>query len=231
MRRADALAAEGGVPSLTLMENAGGGVAAVAAKFWKKGPVAVLCGPGNNGGDGFAAARLLSAQGWPVRLALLGEKDSLKGDARIMAERYAGAVESFAPTVLDGAQVIVDAIFGTGLARPLEGLAAAMIDAANAHAAPILAVDIPSGVNADTGAVLGTAIRAERTATFLLKKTGHVLFPGRALCGAVDVIDIGIPLSVLEKIKPATFENRPDLCAPSAGLPSPPTSSRAAMWR
>ncbi|MEQ1929853.1 MAG: NAD(P)H-hydrate dehydratase [Parvularculaceae bacterium] len=220
MALADKLAVEGGVPSLTLMENAGAGVAALVAKIWKKGPVCVLCGPGNNGGDGFVVARLLAGEGWPVRLALLGEKAALKGDAGIMAERYAGAVEPFAAAALGDATLIVDAIFGTGLKRPVEGAARAMVEAANAHAAPVLAVDLPSGVDADTGAEMGSAIRAARTATFFLKKPGHVLFPGRALCGAVDVIDIGIPASVLEKINPSTYENHTELWARQFRRPS-----------
>ncbi|NWG71437.1 MAG: NAD(P)H-hydrate dehydratase [Parvularculaceae bacterium] len=218
--RAEQLAAAGGVPSLTLMETAGGGVAAAAAKFWPKGPVAVLCGPGNNGGDGFVAARLLAEQGWPVRTALLGDRNALKGDAKTMAERNFGPIEDFSPAALSGATLIIDALFGTGLSRPVEGPAAAMIDAANAHAAPVLAVDVPSGVNADTGAVMGTAIRAARTATFFTKKPAHMLFPGRAFCGAVDVVDIGIPVSVLAKIAPSTYENQPEVWAAAFRRPS-----------
>lgn len=223
MARADALAIEGGVPGLTLMENAGAGVAAAAMKFWTKGPVTVLCGPGNNGGDGFVVARLLSEQGWPVRVALLGERSALKGDANVMAGRYRGAVEGFLPQALDGANLIVDAIFGTGLSRPIDGPARAMIEAANAHPAPALAIDLASGIDADTGAVVGgaggVAIRATRTVTFFLKKPGHVLFPGRAFCGPVDVVDIGIPPAVLAKIESSTFENLPELWAPAFRRP------------
>jgi NAD(P)H-hydrate epimerase len=137
-----------------------------------------------------------------------------------MAGLYDGKVEPLTPAVLEGAGLIIDAIFGTGLARPVEGAAKAMIDAANAHPAPVLAVDLPSGVNADTGAVMGAAIRAARTATFFLKKPAHVLFPARALCGPVDVIDIGIPPTVLAKINPRTAENQPELWAPVFRRPS-----------
>lgn len=211
MAEADRLAVAAGVASASLMERAGEGVAAIAMRLWQQRPVAVLCGPGNNGGDGFVAARKLAEAGWPVRLGLLGEKAALKGDAALMAGLYEGKIEPLTPAVLEGAGLLIDAIFGTGLTRPIDGAAKAMIDAANAHPAPVLAVDLPSGVNADTGAVMGTAIRAARTATFFLKKPAHVLFPGRALCGAVDVIDIGIPPAVVEKIRSRTIENQPEL--------------------
>ncbi len=220
MRRADALAVEAGVASASLMERAGEGVAQIVQRSFEKRPVAVLCGPGNNGGDGFVAARFLKDAGWPVRLGLLGERNALKGDAALMAGLYDGEVEALTPALLDGAGLIIDAIFGTGLARPVDGPARVMIDAANAHAAPVIAVDMPSGVNSDTGAILGAAIRAVRTVTFFLKKSGHLLFPGRAFCGAIDVIDIGIPAAVLAKIEPRTAENHPVLWAPQFRRPS-----------
>lgn len=213
MARADALAAKAGVPGAALMERAGEGVAAAAMRGWTERPVAVLCGPGNNGGDGFVAARKLAEAGWPVRLGLLGDKAALKGDAKLMAELFDGEIEQLAPALLDGAGLIIDAIFGAGLSRPVDGAAKEMIDAVNAHAAPALAVDLPSGVNADTGAVTGAAVRAAQTVTFFLKKPGHLLFPGRAYCGVVDVVDIGIPADVLREIAPQTFENQPALWA------------------
>lgn len=208
-RKADALANARGVASASLMEKAGAGAAAIALRAWDRRPVAVLCGPGNNGGDGFVVARHLKEAGWPVRLALLGERKALTGDAALMAGLYDGEVEPFQPAMLEGAGLIVDAIFGLGLARPVEGAVRAMIEAANAHSAPVLAIDIPSGVNADTGAVLGEAIRAARTVTFFTRKPGHVLFPGRAYAGLVDAIDIGIPPDVLREIAPQIAENGP----------------------
>ena len=211
MNEADRLAVKGGVASLALMERAGASVAELARRGWEKRPVAVLCGPGNNGGDGFVAARHLAEAGWPVRVGLLGAQSALKGDAKIMAERYKGYIEPLSESVLEGAGLIVDALFGTGLARPLEGEARSIVEAANAHPAQILAVDIPSGINADTGAVMGAAIRAARTATFFLKKPGHLLFPGRGLSGVIDIFDIGIPPSVVETIRPQTFENQPEI--------------------
>ena len=225
MRAVENAAMARGLAGAALMEAAGRGVAEVALKTWPpgalKGPAVVLCGPGNNGGDGFVAARLLSAAGWPVRVGLMGEKSALKGDARLMADLYEGEIAPLSPAILDGAGVIVDALFGTGLARPIEGAAAAVVDAANAHPAPSLAVDIPSGVDADTGAVLGRAIAAVRTVTFHCRKPGHLLFPGRALCGAVDVADIGIDAEDMGAVRPDAFENHPRLWAAALPRPSP----------
>ena len=177
---------------------------------WKVRPVIVLCGPGNNGGDGFVAARHLVEARWPVRIALLGPRDHLAGEARHHAERWRSAVEPLAPVVLDGAELVVDAIFGAGLSRALEGQAAETLAAAACGEAPIVAVDVPSGVMGDTGETLG-AVAAVLTVTFFRKKPGHLLLPGRSLCGEVVVTDIGTPPSVLEKIVPNTFENNPAL--------------------
>ncbi len=213
MAQAEKLATEAGVSGAAMMERAGEGAAAIAMRFWDKRPVAVLCGPGNNGGDGFVIARKLSEAGWSLRVGLLGARDALQGDAKLMSSLYRGEVEPLGPAVLEGAGLIVDALFGTGLKRPLDAEARAVIEAANAHPAPALAVDIPSGVDADTGAG-AVAMRATRTATFFLKKPAHVLFPGRALAGAIDVIDIGIPSDVLPKINPHTIENAPAVWGP-----------------
>jgi len=220
MRAAEEAAIKGGVASAALMEKAGEGVAGVAMRAWTKRPVAIICGPGNNGGDGFVAARELAAAGWPVKVGLLGARDALKGDAKLMADVYEGEIAPFSPALLGGAGLIIDAIFGTGLARAVEGDYRAAIDAINAHSAPALAVDLPSGVNADTGAVLGAAVNAARIVTFFQKKPGHVLFPGRALCGAVDVVDIGITAEAVAGIAPDTFENQPPLWGASFGRPT-----------
>ncbi len=221
MRTIEAAAIEAGVSGAALMEAAGRQTTDIAAKAWSKRPVTVLCGPGNNGGDGFVAARMLAEAGWPVKAALLGAPASLKGDAKLMADLYDGDILPLTPGVLEGAGLIIDALFGTGLSRPVEGEARAMIDAANAHPAPILAVDIPSGVDADTGAALGAAMSAARTVTFFQKKPGHVLFPGRALSGAVDVVDIGITTDHAAAVIPDTFENHPALWGRQFRRPSP----------
>ena len=189
MSKADAFAVAHGVASLTLMENAGRAVAdAIAARF-KPCTVTVLCGPGNNGGDGFVAARLLDEAGFIVRVAHDGDS---RGDAKEMSARWKGARMALTPEALDGAKLVVDALFGAGLSRPLEGAPAQMVEALNNL--PVVAIDIPSGVSGDTGQNLGAVyVTAALTVTFFRKKPGHLLLPGRALCGETVVADIGIP--------------------------------------
>jgi NAD(P)H-hydrate epimerase len=216
MYRADAAAMAAGVPGHTLMENAGRAVALAIQDRFDPGPVLVLCGPGYNGGDGFVAARHIKAAGWPVRLALLGARSGLKGDAAHHAALWDGPVEALdeagVPGLLKNAAVVVDALFGAGLARPLEGPVRAAAAALRDAGFPVIAVDVPSGVSGDSGAVLGeAAVRAALTVTFFRKKPGHLLLPGRTLCGEILVADIGIPDTVLAGIAPQTFENAPAL--------------------
>ena len=211
MARADAWTIAGGVPGLTLMEAAGEAVAREARRRWPRGPVAVLCGPGNNGGDGFVAARLLREAGWPVRLALLGERADLRGDAAAAAARWPGEVAELSPAILDGAALAVDALFGAGLARPIEGAARIVVETLNARRLPCIAVDLPSGVHGDSGQVLGAAPRATTTVTFFRRKPAHLLLPGRTLAGEVVVADIGIPAAALDEIRPTLVENTPAL--------------------
>jgi len=210
--RADQAAAATGVSGVTLMENAGRAVAEALDARFPRGCVAVLCGPGNNGGDGFVAARHLRDRGWRVRLGLLGSRDKLSGDAAHHAGLWNGPVEELAPEVLDGADVAVDALFGAGLSRPLSGAPQAVVEALRARRIPTLAVDVPSGLRGDDGQVLGEiAVGAALTVTFFRKKPGHLLLPGRQLCGETVVADIGIPAEVLGDIRPRTFENDPAL--------------------
>src|SRR5580698_6714436 len=122
MGEADRLTIAGGVAGTVLMENAGRAVADAISRRWPPRPVAVLCGPGNNGGDGFVAARILAERGWPVRLALLGERAALQGDAGWAASRWQGNVEPLSRSAVYGAELVVDALFGAGLARPIEGI-------------------------------------------------------------------------------------------------------------
>jgi len=211
MYRADSLAMAGGIAGTTLMEAAGWAVARELRRRFAPCRVAVLCGPGNNGGDGFVIARLLRRAGYAVRLALLGDVANLKGDAAQMAALWSGAVESMEPAVLDRIDVVVDALFGAGLARPLDGVSAEMITQIAARKLPVVAVDVPSGVDGDTGMVLGAALHAVLTVTFFRKKPGHLLYPGRALCGQVVVADIGIPDTVLAEVEPPVAENDPAL--------------------
>lgn len=220
MTRADALTVAAGIPSLTLMENAGRAVALAAARMTTPGrPIAVLCGPGNNGGDGFVAARLLDAMGYAVQVALLGERSALKGDAVVMATRWTGPVLPLSPTAIEGAALIVDALFGAGLTRPVGGTAAAVIAAVNASGVPVFAVDVPSGLDGTTGVPLGPVVQATRTITFFRRKPGHLLMPGRQLCGEVDVADIGIPVAMLAEIGPKAHANVPALWLHDLPLP------------
>ncbi len=218
MGRCDRLAIAGGTPGIALMEAAGRAVATGAARLAPEGPILVLAGPGNNGGDGFVAARLLAEAGRPVRLMLLGEADRLRGDAAEARARWRGPVEP-AALPLPPAAVVIDALFGAGLDRPLAGLAADLVGAMNEGGAPVLAVDVPSGLAADDGRPLGPCVRAAATVTFFRLKPGHLLYPGRGLCGAVTLADIGIPASVLAEVAPRCWENGPDLW--SAALPAP----------
>ena len=219
MTDADRLAIAGGIPGIELMENAGRAVAeSVAARHPPGAQVAVVAGPGNNGGDGFVAARLLAERGYRVRVLLLGERDRLKGDAALAAQRWSGACAAASPAALAGADVVIDALFGAGLDRPVEGHARAMIEAMNA-APSVHAVDLPSGINGTTGAVMGVAVNAAESVTFFRRKTGHALLPGRIHCGRLRVADIGIPASVLDRIKPRTWLNTPELWGEHYPLP------------
>ncbi|MBF0560854.1 MAG: NAD(P)H-hydrate dehydratase [Alphaproteobacteria bacterium] len=212
MYRADRAAMEAGVSGPTLMAAAGWAVAAAVRKRWKRQRIAVLCGPGNNGGDGFVAARLLARAGWPVRVALLGNREALRGDAGWAAARWHGPVVPLSPDVFDGCAVAIDALFGAGLTRPLEGVARDVVATMASRRISSCAVDVPSGLHGDTGEPLGgLAHAAQMTVTFFRRKPAHFLLPGRALCGEVVVADIGIPESVLADIAPMTFTNAPGL--------------------
>jgi hydroxyethylthiazole kinase-like uncharacterized protein yjeF len=211
MAQADQGAILGGTSGIALMEAAGTAVAHAVAARWSKRPVLIACGPGNNGGDGFVAARHLRGAGWPVTVGVLDGGGPSTGDAAHHAALWDGPLEPLSIDSLTGAELLVDALFGAGLSRPLEGSAAQFIAALKDSAIPVCAVDMPSGLDGRSGAVLGNAAPAELTVTFFRKKPGHVLMPGKSLCGQVLVADIGIPASVLEQVGPDTFENAPDL--------------------
>jgi hydroxyethylthiazole kinase-like uncharacterized protein yjeF len=207
-READRLTIAAGIAGVQLMQTAGSAVARQIVERWSTRRVTVLCGPGNNGGDGFVVARELAAAGWPVRVALLGSREELPGDARHHAERWSGGIEPLDSACVEDAQLVVDAVFGSGLSRPLQPQVTRTLAAARARGVPLLAVDIPSGVMGDSGESLG-AVRADCTVTFTRKKPGQVLLPGRELCGDVVVADIGTPSSVLAEIEVAAWENHP----------------------
>ena len=221
MRAADAYAIdEAGVPSLDLMERASAGLARVVASEARPGPIRVVCGKGNNGGDGLACARLLREEGREVDVLAVGDLSETRGDARTNLERLPGAApEPFAPELLEGSGAIVDAMLGTGFeGEPREPVAGA-IEAINAAGAPVIACDVPSGVNAATGEIEGEAVRAAATATFHGPKIGLNVAPGSFHAGRVEVVEIGIPRGapgaaeaglisdrVLESIPPRTRE-------------------------
>jgi ADP-dependent NAD(P)H-hydrate dehydratase / NAD(P)H-hydrate epimerase len=209
MSQADALAVKAGVPSLELMEAAGRSVFQILRKRWTRRRVIVLCGPGNNGGDGFVVARLLQEAGWPITVGLLGDIKKLKGDAAVNAKRWQGETETLSIALLEGADLVVDALFGAGLTRDIDGMAKDMIEAINAQGLDCLSIDVPSGVDGNTGMVRGCAPEAKLTVTFFRKKTGHLLLPGRLLGGELHVTDIGIPATVLAEINATTVENAP----------------------
>jgi len=196
MGACDAFTIARGTPGIDLMERAGQAVAdAAQAMMAENGKVLVLAGPGNNGGDGYVAARLLAAMGHEVRIAALGDKAKLQGDAKWAFDGWPEDVSS--ATALDASalqaqDLIIDALFGAGLTRGLDGEAAALVEAVNQAGRPVLAVDLPSGLDGRTGLSLGPVIRATSTITFHRLKPGHVLHPGRTLSGTIRVADIGI---------------------------------------
>jgi ADP-dependent NAD(P)H-hydrate dehydratase / NAD(P)H-hydrate epimerase len=212
MLDADRLTVASGISAFSLMDNAGRAVAqAITARYTPR-TVAVLCGPGNNGGDGYVVARYLSQAGWTARVARMGTALQGSGEAAQHAALFRGDVVKLTPAALAGAALVVDALFGAGLSRALEGEAAQTLQAAAAHKLPIVAIDVPSGVMGDSASNIG-GVAATLTVTFFRKKPGHVLQPGKALCGEVIVADIGTPESVWDHITPQTFENDPCLWA------------------
>lgn len=200
MARADALTIAAGTPVADLMEQAGLAVAEAARRRFAPCPTLVLAGPGNNGGDARIAHRLLREWGWPARLA--------EG-------------EGLAPEAIGDAALIIDGIFGAGLSRDVDGQVASLITEVNRRGLPVLAIDVPSGLDGETGQARGVAFRAARTVTFFRMKPGHLLMPGRELCGELELARIGIADDVLETIKPMTWQNGPSLWQ----LPNPGTAA------
>ena len=210
MIRADGAAIAAGVAGIELMEGAGAAVArAISARFAPR-PLLVLCGPGNNGGDGFVTARRLKERGWPTRVALLGTRERLRGDAARAAKAWPDDVLPLDPKLIEGARLVVDGLFGAGLARPLDGIARETVETMARAGVPIVAIDVPSGVDGDSGAILGAAAPAVLTVTFHRAKPGHLLLPGRDHTGELVVADIGIPADVLG-LEGRLFANHPRL--------------------
>ncbi|RDJ26597.1 NAD(P)H-hydrate dehydratase [Bosea caraganae] len=215
MARADQAAIAAGTPGLVLMERAGRAVADSVSRRARPGQrILVLCGPGNNGGDGFSAARLLRERGYAVTLALAGARAALTGDAAAMAERWPGAIEPLAAAKPEEVALVVDALFGAGLSRALSDEVAEMVRRVNAASATVIAVDVPSGLSGESGRAEGPVVRADETVTFFRLKPGHLLQPGRSLCGVTTLADIGIAAEVAfapGALKPTTFRNEPAL--------------------
>ncbi|NVK33983.1 MAG: NAD(P)H-hydrate dehydratase [Rhodobacteraceae bacterium] len=229
MSKADTLTIAGGVAGFDLMLRAGRAVAdEVRLRFDALGyddavTVHILCGLGNNGGDGFVAAQILAEAGYRVAVWFSGEPGDLKGDAALAYNAMGLPTRSLDPEELkkqlSDRCVVVDALLGAGLDRPVSGLFADVIDALNGASAYLIAVDLPSGVNGTTGQVMGVAVQAAQTVTFFRRKPGHFLLPGRACCGAVSCHDIGISQGALNVISPQTFHISPDLFLPDWSAP------------
>ncbi len=206
MARADQAAMRFGHPGPELMEAAGRAVVRAMGRYVKRCRVLVLAGPGNNGGDGYVAARLLAQDGWSVRLAALAPPRA-GSDAARAASQWTGPNVPFTPDEAARSDIVVDAVFGAGLTRPVGGLAAETLKAAKR----VVAVDVPSGLDGATGLTPGYAPAAELTVAFFRLKPGHLLLPGRELCGRIELADIGIPDTVLNEVRPDTFANLPTL--------------------
>ena len=221
MAAADRAANAAGTSTLTLMQRAGAAVAGRIQAHFAPTKVLVLCGPGDNGGDGFVAAARLARAGWAVDVAAHTPPERMKGAAGDAAKAWRGPVRPLVDAELDGVGLVVDALFGAGLGRPLEAPVRELLEAVHGRGLPLVAVDLPSGLAGDTGAPLGYAPQAALTVTFHRKKPAHVLEPGRSLCGEVVVADIGLTSS------PARLqENGPELWAHR--LPWPRTDTHKA---
>jgi ADP-dependent NAD(P)H-hydrate dehydratase / NAD(P)H-hydrate epimerase len=212
MRALDRWTIERGTPGPVLMERAGEGAARVLRRHWPRlgGPAVICCGKGNNGGDGFVVARHLRRARLGAEVWLVGRTDDVRGDAGEMLRQWSGAVTTIETSGqlgalrrrLDGAGVVVDALLGTGLNAPVEGVLAGVIESINHAGRRVLSIDIPSGLSSDTGCAMGAAVRAAVTATFAYPKIGQMIYPGAELCGALEVVDIGIPAEAVTAVAP-----------------------------
>jgi hydroxyethylthiazole kinase-like uncharacterized protein yjeF len=222
MAEADRLTIAAGTPGHVLMERAGIAVAdAVARLALFRGRVAVLCGPGNNGGDGYVAARILRQRGFRVAIAANGAPRPASADAVRAAELWGGPVAALADWRAGEPEIVVDALYGAGLGRDIAGPEAEIVVALNAAGRRVVAVDIPSGIDGQTGAVRGIAVRAQETVTFCRRKPGHLLLPGREHCGTVRTADIGIADAVVTEVGSTAFANEPALWQALLPFPRP----------
>ena len=192
MYRAEQAVISAGTAGFELMLRAGRGVAEAILDLYPVGRINVLCGPGGNGGDGFVAAAHLAERGWEVRVFLLGQAKSLTGDAAQAAALWHGPIEPIEAALEVPANVTLDALFGGGLSRALSGTVAEL---AQAQIKPVVSVDVPSGIDGRSAKPLGACFSADLTVTFAAYRPAHVLTPARLLCGAVRVLDIGVPVN------------------------------------
>lgn len=221
MRQAEEVNYTQGVPSYDLMRRAGEAVAQSIQQRWKPCRVLALCGPGNNGGDGFVAAEYLRCAGWDVIVAAAHRPDELKGDAARAANDWRGKTQILTAVVFDQAELVIDALFGAGLTRPIEGVFYTVLEKLARTKIPVVSIDLPSGIQGDTGEILGIAPQATMTIAFFRRKLGHVLLPGAKLCGTTIVADIGIAEGALQSIAPGATENGRDLWIDQFPFPQP----------
>lgn len=220
MRAVEAEVIAAGTPGIDLMRRAAEAVVRhVLGRTSPGARVLVLCGPGNNGGDGYVVAARLSEEGRDVEVGAIKAQDAMSGDAAIAAAGWNGPTRSVEAVEPGDHDLVVDALFGIGLSRDLDGAVAALIGRVNACGRPVTAVDVPSGIDADTGQVRGVAMRAAATVTFATRKPGHLLYPGRAHAGAVEVAEIGIPDALVATSGSELHVNAPALW--SGALPRP----------
>ena len=221
------------MPEIQLMENAGFAAACQIARNYRKCPVLILCGTGNNGGDGFVAARILAQWGWPVEVAMTGTEEKMSPSARFNAKRFHGtkhqlSFKRLAKLAKNGG-LVVDSIFGIGLSRPVQSDIADFFNALNESRLPCVAMDIPSGVHADTGEIMGAAPMCEMTVTFCRPKIGHYLYPGKEYAGRLAVCPIGIPDDIVRKTGASFYENTPELFSIPEATPYSHKYSRGAV--
>ena len=220
MYQADMLAEQKNIHSLFLMESAGNSISIEIRKRWTKSRILIICGPGNNGGDGFVVARLMRKLGWPVKVILYGEEKKLTGDIAVNANRWkesGGNIDTLDTDLIIWSDIIVDALFGTGLSRRLDNRINYFFSEININNKICVAVDIPSGISGNTGNALDNSnypfndniLKCDLTVTFFRPKIGHLLLPAKDYCGELVVTDIGIPEDIIGNIDTKILINHP----------------------
>ena len=221
MSKADAAAIASGIAGIQLMKAAGTSVAHEVIEEFKPCPVLILCGPGNNGGDGFITAQYLKKKGWPVRIACMVKRNALKGDSALAAKNWDGEIETLNSSLsVHQTGLVIDAIFGTGFARTLAIELVILFEKIRSRKIPVVAVDVPTGLNATTGTAEPDTLKASLTVTFCRKKTGHLLLPGKLHCGKIIIADIGITDTIVTALNTTCLENHPTLWLKNFPLPN-----------